>query len=120
MSDKLKKERKAIISSLVAQGYIIFFVFMIIILVMQFKILPMLSGIADVRTIGAGGIGIGGSGGTEGISNSFLYLLLIQGFFSGLTIGKLSEGSFKPGIKHSFALMILSFLMSTGASLFFG
>ncbi len=123
MSDKLKKERKAIISSLVTQGYIIFFVFMVIILVMQFKILPLLSGIADLKTLGTGGLGIGignPEGSVKDISNSFLYLLLIQGAFSGLTIGKLAEGSFKTGIKHSFALMLLSFILSAGAGLIFG
>ncbi len=121
MSDKLKKERKATISTLVVQGYIIFLVFMIIILVMQFKIIPMISGIADIKTIGVGGIQVGAQGmEMTTISNSFLYLLLIQGLFSGLTIGKLAEGSFKAGIKHSFALMVASFLISTGAGLFFG
>lgn len=122
MSDKLKKERKAIISSLVTQGYIIFFVFMVIILVMQFKILPMLSGIADVQALGAGTLapGIGAPGSASDISRSFLYLLLIQGAFTGLTIGKLAEGSFKTGLRHSFALMLLSFLMSAGAGLAFG
>lgn len=123
LSDKLKKERKAVISSLVVQGYIIFFVFMVIILVMQFKILPMLSGIADVQTLGTGGLDIGSAGGEgdlQEFSNSFLYLLLIQGFFSGLTIGKLAEGSLKSGIRHSFALMVASFLISTGANLLFG
>ncbi len=124
MSDKLKKERKATISALVVQGYIIFFVFVIIILVMQFQILPMISGIADVGTIGIGGLGGLGGGGAatdqEEVSISFLYLLLVQGFFSGLTIGKLAEGSVKSGIKHSFALMLMSFLISAGASLFLG
>jgi flagellar protein FlaJ len=120
MSDKLKKERKATISTLVVQGYIIFLVFMIIILVMQFKILPLLSGIADVRSIGTGTLGISQPQGLEDISGAFLYLLLIQGFFSGITIGKLSEGSFKAGIKHSFALMVASFIISTGAGLILG
>jgi len=46
------------------------------------------------------------------------YLLLAQGLFAGLTIGKLTEGSIKKGIKHSFVLMISSFLVSTGARLF--
>ncbi|MEK6833692.1 MAG: type II secretion system F family protein, partial [Nanoarchaeota archaeon] len=92
-SDKLKKERKAAISTLVVQGYIIFFVFMIIILIMQFQILPMVSGIAELGSIGGGTFAnVGGGGGEvlaqEDISNSFLYLLLIQGFFTGLTIGK--------------------------------
>jgi flagellar protein FlaJ len=124
MSDKLKKERKAIISALVVQGYIIFFVFMVIILVMQFKIIPMISGISGSGEIaggiaGFGGI-IGGATGQEEVSSSFLYLLLIQGFFSGLTIGKLSEGNIKAGIRHSFTLMMISFLVSAGATLFLG
>lgn len=124
-ADKLKKERKAVISTLVIQGYIIFFVFIIIILVMQFQILPMVSGIAEVgaATGGSiGGIGIGGAGETvdQGdISNSFLYLMLIQGFFTGLTIGMLGEGGAKAGIKHSFALMIISFIISQVANLLF-
>jgi len=119
MSDKLKKERKAVISTLVAQGYIIFVVFIVIILVMQFKILPMVSGIANVGSMDS--VGISGSGGgiSQGeISSSFLYLLLVQGFFSGLAIGKLAEGNIKAGVKHSFALMFISFLVSTLANLF--
>jgi len=119
MSDKLKKERKAAISTLVIQGYIIFFVFIVIILVMQFKILPMVSGIAEVGTIGE--MGLGGEASTsEEMYGSFLYLLLIQGFFSGLIIGKLAEGSVKSGIKHSFALMVISFLVSSVANLILG
>ena len=125
MSDKLKKERKAAISTLVVQGYIIFFVFIVIILVLQFQILPLLSGISTGDGAGAlGGLGGFGGGGepisSEEISNSFLYLLLIQGFFSGLTIGKLAEGSIKPGIRHSFILMLFAFLIATGANVLFG
>ena len=120
MSDKLKKERKAVISTLVVQGYIIFIIFMIIIVVMQFQILPLLTGIGEVETIG--GTGIAGIGGGENIDNqsisqAFLYLLMVQGFFSGLTIGKLAEGNIKAGIKHSFILMFGSFLISSVANL---
>ncbi len=120
MSDKLKKERKAAISTLVVQGYIIFFVFMIIILVMQFQILPMISGIAGAGSIGIEGITTSVTTDQEEVSISFLYLLLIQGFFSGLTIGKLAEGSIKAGVKHSFALVLMSFLISASANLIFG
>ena len=115
-SEKLKKERKAAISTLVVQGYIIFVVFIIIILVMQFQIIPMISGSSAI-----GGL-LGGEGQAidQGeISNAFLYLLLIQGLFSGLVIGKLSQNSIKAGIKHSFALMIMAFLSSAIANLFF-
>jgi len=125
MSDKLKKERKAAISTLVVQGYIIFFVFMIIILIMQFQILPMVSGIAELGSIGGGTFAeVGAISGEavvqEEMSNSFLYLLLIQGLFTGLTIGKLGEGGLKAGVKHSFALMLISFVVSAGANIILG
>ena len=120
-SDRLKKERVAKISALVVQGYIIFIIFMGVILIMQFKILPMLSGIADIGVASQ----FGGKISTEAISQEtlsepFLYLLLIQGFFSGLAIGKLAEGNVKAGIKHSATLMIMSFLISTGVRFFIG
>ena len=115
-SNKLKIERKAAISTLIVQGYIIFFVFIIIILIMQFQIFPMLSNMTLDITL----VGTGETIDQKTIANSFLYLLLIQGFFNGLTIGKLAEGNAKSGIKHSFTLMILSFFISTGANIFFG
>jgi flagellar protein FlaJ len=120
MSDKLKKERQATISGLVVQGYIIFFIFMIIILVMQFKILPMVSGIANVESLGVIDAGAGGGEEDLDFSTAFLYLILIQGFFSGIAIGLLSQGNVKAGIKHSFALMISAFLVSAVSNLIAG
>jgi flagellar protein FlaJ len=121
MSDKLKKERKAAISTLVAQGYIIFFVFIVIVLVMQFYIVPMITGISSLGSLGIGGIGsTGGNASALDVSKSFLYLLIVQGLFSGLTIGKLSEGNIKAGVRHSFALVVLSFLIYTVANAIFG
>jgi archaeal flagellar protein FlaJ len=123
MTDKLKKERRAAISTLVVQGYIIFVVFIVIILVMQFYIIPMISGIANVGSLGVAGISTPGTGGgisASEISKSFLYLLLIQGLFSGLVIGKLAEGDIKAGLKHSFTLIVLAFVISTIANVLFG
>ncbi len=118
MADKLRKERKSTISTMVAQGYIIFFVFMVIVLIMQFYIVPMISGIVEVGSLGSETITTSeGAIDTEEISNAFMYLLLFQGFFSGLTIGKLGEGNIKAGIKHSFALMLISFITSSVANL---
>ena len=90
---------------------------------MQFQILPMVSGISELGTVGGGAFGNIGGGeaiSQEDISNSFLYLLLIQGFFTGLTIGKLAEGGIKAGIKHSFALMLISFIVSATANILLG
>lgn len=129
MSDKLKKERKASISNLVVQGYIIFLIFIVIILIMQFKIIPIVSGISNLQSLKSVGIGIstGVSSAVTGekttqdqIANAFLYLILTQSFFTGLVIGKLAEGNIKAGIKHSFGLMFLSFLISAAASALFG
>ena len=127
MVEKLKKERESAISSLVVQGYIIFFVFIVIILVLRFQILPLLINMApDLGgAVSAGGFGITGAGGgaplsPEDISSAFLYLLLVQGFFCGLVIGKISEGNIKAGFRHSFILMLLAFLISTGSSVIFG
>lgn len=128
-AEKLKKERQAAISTLVVQGYIIFFVFIVIILVLQFQILPLLIDISPdlggaVGISGFGTMGGAGDGGValtqEEISSSFLYLLLVQGFFCGLVIGKLSEGNIKAGVRHSFILMLFAFLIATGANVFFG
>jgi flagellar protein FlaJ len=128
MSDKLKKERKSSISTLVVQGYIIFLIFIIIILIMQFKIIPIVSGISNLQSLKTVGIGItpgvaimGGEKTTQNqVANAFLYLILTQSFFTGLVIGRLAEGNIKAGIKHSFALMFLSFLISAAASALFG
>ncbi len=121
--EKLKKERRAAMFNLIMQGYIIFFIFIGIMLVMEFKVLPLTFGAGGAGGIFGGedlsGISTGLASATsslsaEEISRMFLYLLLTQGFFAGLVIGKLSEGSLKSGIKHSFILTIAAFLISTG------
>jgi flagellar protein FlaJ len=121
MTDRLKKERRAAISTLIAQGYIIFVVFIVIVLVMQFYIIPMLAGISNIGALGVGGVGGGGGGAISGeeVSQSFLYLLLIQGVFTGLIVGKLAEGNMKTGIKHSFTFVVLAFAISTAANILF-
>jgi flagellar protein FlaJ len=113
--EQLRKERKAAISNLVTQGYLIFFVFIIIMLVLEFKILPLVSDL----------------GGTEGLSISvssvdpdqfsmpLFVMLLVQSFFAGLVIGKISEGTIKSGFKHSFILLALTLLITTGAKALF-
>lgn len=125
--EKLKKERRAAMFNLIVQGYIIFFIFIGIMLVMEFKILPLTYGAGSSGIFGGdiSSAGIASSSGAGAltpaeISRMFLYLLLTQGFFVGLVIGKLSEGSVKSGIKHSFILTIAAFLISTGVRVLLG
>jgi len=115
--EKLKKERDAAIYSLVVQGYIIYFIFIIIILVMQFKILQMTMGITNLGGVGEIGISTTQMS-AQDLSTPFLYLLITQGLFAGLIIGKLASGNIKSGIKHSIILVIIAVMISTGAKIF--
>jgi hypothetical protein len=38
----------------------------------------------------------------------------------GLVVGKLAEGKLKAGLKHSFILITIALLISTGARVFLG
>lgn len=122
--EKIKKERKSAVYGLVVQGYIIFFVFIGIMLVMQYKILPLTSGLQGVSGFSATSFTQESKPAQqmsiEAISNQFLYLIVVQGFFAGLIIGKLGEGSIKSGLKHSAILTIASFLIATGARALIG
>ena len=125
--DKLKKERRSAIYNLVVQGYIIFLTFIGIILIMEMKILPLTSGIEEISKLGGLQMGNMGAINTQAaesftsgdFARPLLYLLIAQGFFMGLIIGKISEGSIKSGLKHSLILVTIAFLISGGARLFF-
>ena len=127
---RLKKERRASMYNLAVQGYIIFMIFIVIMIVMQYKVLPIAAKLGgdDTGIIGDGGgmslniagIGVGEVVSPEELARPFIYLLLVQGFFAGLVIGKLSEGDIKSGLKHSFILVVLALLVSTGAKAFIG
>jgi flagellar protein FlaJ len=132
--EQLKKEKTAAIYNLVVQGYIIFMIFIVIMLIMEYKILPMTAGITSYG-LGGGGVNAFTSGITSGLSQStaaatqlnvkdferpFMFLLIVQGVFAGLTIGKIAEGKIKYGIKHSFILTTLAVLIATGARVVLG
>jgi len=121
--EKLKIERKAAISSLVVQGYIIYFIFIGIMLMMEIKILPLAAQVSSLKGISSSTLNVADGGlstpvfSADSLGTLFLSLLLAQGFFSGFAIGKLTEGNLKAGIKHSFIMMISAFLIATGIRL---
>jgi len=127
--EKLRKERRASIYTLVVQGYIIFLIFIVIIIVMEFQILPIATGLGDTfGEVPEGDVGeladfLGKGGNTatpEELARPFLFFLIVQGFFTGLIIGKLSEGKILPGLKHSFIFIVLAILIDTGAKVLLG
>lgn len=130
-TEKLKKERQAAMYTLVVQGYIIFMIFIAIMIVMQYNVLPIAAGMSgDFEGVFSGGgipgfnMGISQTSGegptAEELARPFIYVLGLQGIFAGLVIGKLSEGNVKAGLKHSFILTGIALLISIGAKTFLG
>ena len=114
--EELKKERQSRVYNMLVQGYILFFLFIVIMLFVDLKFIPMISGTISPTTGGEFGFaGVGVSNSTETIKNAFFILLLVQAFFAGLTIGKLAEGKIRSGVKHSLILLVLTYLLVTGA-----
>ena len=114
--NQLREERKAAVSNLVTQGYLIFFVFIIIMLVLEFKILPLVS---DLKSGEGLNVDVNNMNPNQFAMPLFV-MLLVQSFFAGLVIGKIAEGSLKAGIKHSFILLALTLLVTTGVKALVG
>lgn len=115
-TETLKKERKSAVFNLIVQGYIIFMIFIIIMLILEFKIIPMIPSGQDISGLS---IKIESMNPSD-FAMPLLILLIVQAFFSGLVIGKISEGSLKDGVKHSFILLALTLLIKTGVTALLG
>ena len=102
--NKIRKERFSAIYNQMITGYVIFFIFIGVLIILQKYLVPGLFAFSSPE------IGIGN---TEGIaktySDIFQWLILIEGFFSGLVIGKMAEGSVLAGLKHSFFLIVAGY-----------
>lgn len=131
---KIKEQRRASIHSQILQSYIIFFVFLGIMVIIQAFLIPYLGKMAGTNLLkGAASATdminitttvkinfaslslfmISLKGWFMSMKGIFLMLSLFQGFFAGIIIGKLSEGELLSGLKHSLILMTVSFLVMT-------
>ncbi len=113
---KLKEERKSSTYGQIVQGYIVFFVFIGIMLILQLKLFPQLmkaSATAGSDNIGMSLLGGAATGSSFNLDKIFFSLVMIQGFFAGIMIGKFSEGSIKQGLIHSLILCTLGALIIT-------
>ncbi|MEK6940972.1 MAG: type II secretion system F family protein [Nanoarchaeota archaeon] len=121
---RLREERRSETHGQIIQGYIVFYIFIAIMLVIQLWLTPQLSILSsDVAFEGKSVIGSGpfsgvlksaGSGTSDvDLDSIFFFLIIIQGFFAGLTIGKFSEGSIKQGLVHSLILITSALLAIT-------
>jgi flagellar protein FlaJ len=112
--ERLREERKLFLNSQIVSGYIIFFVFLAVIIGLQKYLVPTLTEISVKQLVTA-----------EKVENKqlqleyktiFRNLIIIQGFFGGIAIGKMSEGEIINGIKHSLFMIILGLLIFTLAT----
>lgn len=98
--ERLRKERTSRIYTQLVNGYIIFFTFLVVMIVLQGMVFPSLISIQ-------GAVGSGGPGFYAGL---FTNLIIIQGFFSGIAIGKMSEGSVSAGLRHAAIFIVVGLL----------
>jgi flagellar protein FlaJ len=110
--NKIQKERRASVYSQVVTSYMIFFIFIFIMVVIQVFILPALAPerISDISLVEATPLT------PEEYSQIFTMFIIIQGFFAGLATGKMAEGSLSAGLKHSVLLVFIGYVIFTLAT----
>jgi len=102
--NKIRKERFSAIYNQMLTGYIIFFIFIGVLIVLQKYLVPSLFAFTSPE------IGMSNLENTaKAYSDIFQWLILIEGFFSGLVIGKMAEGSILSGLKHSLLLIVVGY-----------
>lgn len=115
---KLKEKRESQLYGEMITGYVVFFIFIGILVALTEFLLPNLAS-AQQSLGGSGSFSVLGGGGSNLQENISLYnewfrrLVYIQAFFSGLIIGKLSEGELKAGFKHMAILFAAGYLAVT-------
>ncbi len=119
----LERRRSAESKPYLIVGYLGYFVFLGVLLVISNQFLPMISeaakAIADRPTGASSGIGAGAmqfavtEEDVEQYKMLFFHALLIQGFCAGVITGKIGEGTAVAGLKHSVFFMVVAFLTYT-------
>ena len=112
--ERLREERKLYLNSQLISSYIIFFVFLGVIIGLERFLVPTLSNISvkelTLGTVTSTDIALE-------YKSIFRNLIILQGLFAGLVIGKMSEGALSAGIKHSLFLLVIGLVTYTIATL---
>lgn len=95
--ENIKKERTSSVYSQMLNGYMIYFIFLGVMVGMSRFLLPTFTFSETNASF------------SEGLPNIFRSIVVIQGAFAGLTIGKMSEGRIIAGIKHALVLAVIGF-----------
>jgi len=107
--ERLRSERRLYLQSQMITGYIIFFVFLGVMLGLQQFLVPSLTTVSPIGTLSTAS--------QEGLAAEykviFRNLIIIQGLFAGITVGKMAEGSMVAGVKHSLFMVFIGTLTFT-------
>ena len=97
--ERIKKERETSVYGPMVTGYFIFFLFLGIMMTMAKVLIPafMTEGQGDVENV------------KTFFVDMFRNMVVIQGIFAGIGIGKMAEGMVSAGIKHAFVLAIIGY-----------
>ena len=122
--EKLRAERALYMNSQLITGYIIFFVFLVVIIGLEKFLVPSISqpmttGGLTSQPMTNGEITTEASSQnlTEEYKGVFRNLIMVQGLFAGLVIGKMAEGAIAGGFKHSlifFLVGLLAYMITIG------
>lgn len=111
--DRLRAERRLYLNSQMITGYVVFFVFLAVIIGLEKFLVPSLTTVSPIEL---GGGATPTPAAQKNIADAykelFRNLILIQGLFAGLAVGKMAEGAIIAGMKHSL------FMMFAGALIF--
>lgn len=115
---QLKEKRESQLYGEMVTGYIVYFIFIGILIALTNYLLPNLASAQE--SLGGGSFSVlGGGGGSslqqniETYNNWFQRLVFLQAIFSGLIVGKLSEGEMKAGLKHAAILFAIGYVATT-------
>lgn len=97
---RIKKEREASVYSQIMQGYMIYFAFLGVIVILNKFLMPIM-----------GGMGTGSAAASAPITPvQYRNMVMVQSLFAGLAIGKMSEGTVWQGVKHSIVMVAIGYL----------
>lgn len=103
---RIRSERKTYLQSQLITGYIVFFVFLGVMVALEKFLVPSMA-----KSAISGGA-TESSQLTLGEYNTlFRNLILIQGFFAGISVGKMAEGNMVSGLKHSMFMILIGVLV---------
>jgi flagellar protein FlaJ len=111
--NKIRAERTVSVQSQILTSYLIFFVFIFILVILQSFLIPALTPQGDI--VGVPTMG-GGAAPDMFPPEIFINFIVIQGFFAGLATGKMAEGSVIAGVKHSIVLTVIGYSVFSIAS----